>query len=563
MPISHRVLQDVQESISRNSIRQEIVDRVLERLPRLEEAHNDPTAIRQAWDDIVGDLTTLVQDKILDQKLFDMLAEEVVTSTVITKEELEEFRKAANIAFTLRALALNPRRVLPPGKSLLSLFMNQPDEKTEAERKREEMVADVVKKAFWDAAFEQLSSSLPEVQIPRIKAFYHDLYVALKPFFPPKHPLLVALTSPLSPSSNPLASALNYLRASLALMRTVCAPVRDEEIDAAIALLDSADKLHTSMEELAKMYVNGLKFALAMGETMVEDYQGFMVKYGDESNVAAMLRGSAREQEREVILSAFGENDVKSSWENWKKNSSAGVWTDRLVDIASSLDPLMATPSILPPILKMSRVDLAEAQTLLLGLVIAASIRTLVPPLSSTRQAALYQGNREALEIEAKFIERLWAVIGADPFTKTETTQQSDLDNMAVEVVRLWKQRNPATMDLQKEQELSDMVKRMVNDETHPVRVLLKKRVTDSLKERLAGPIIPLNSGTPHSVATGRVLRPLARLKPGKEFAGDQAEVDLSIPGFGDSVLKLHLRDILHIFRVVQKWVEYTWNDIL
>jgi hypothetical protein len=346
-------------------------------------------------------------------------------------------------------------------------------------------------------------------------------------------------------------------------MRTVCAPIRDEEIDAAIASLDSADKLHTSREELAQMYVKGLKFALAMGETMVEDYQGFMVKYGDESNVAAMLRGSAREQEREVILSTFGEGGVKSSLAAWKKASLTGDWTDQLVDVTSSLDPLMAMPDVLPPILKMSRVDLAEAQTLLLGLVIAASIRTLVPPLPSTKQTTLYQDNREALEIEASFMERLWAVIGADPFSKIETTQQSDLDNMAVEVVRLWKQRNPSITDVKKEQELSDMVKRMVNDETHPVRVLLKKRATDALKERLRGPIISSNSVTPQSVAAGRPLRSIARLKPGKVFAGDQTEADLSIPGFADPVLKLHLKDILHIFRVVQKWVEYTWSDIL
>jgi hypothetical protein len=181
MPISNRVLQDVRESISKISNHQEIVSRVLERLPRFEEARSDPVAIQQAWNDIVGDLATLVQSKSLDQKLFDMLAEEVVTSTVASKEELEEFKKVAgefleqmemgnndiasiilpdasprlqeatNTAFTLRALGLNPKRVLPPGKSLLSLFMNQPDERTDAQRKREAMVADVVKKAFWDS----------------------------------------------------------------------------------------------------------------------------------------------------------------------------------------------------------------------------------------------------------------------------------------------------------------------------------------------------------------------------------------------------------------------------
>jgi T-complex protein 11 len=375
---------------------------------------------------------------------------------------------------------------------------------------------------------------------------------------------MVALRSPLSPSSNPLASALNYLQSSLALMRTVCAPIRDHAIDEAIGSLDSLDKLHASTEELAKAYIFGMKFALDMSSTLVEDYQDAMSKFGDDSRIAGMFRGSAREHERDTFLSAFGEDELKRSWEEWRQSTSTSPshWTDKLVDVVSTLDPVMYSQQILPPILRMNRLDIAESQSLLLGLLVAASLRTLVPPLPTGRQALLYRDDRAALQVEAQFMERLWAIIGADPYT-TDPTQQASIENMASEVVRLYKQRNPGLLTVAvKEKELNDMVERLVNDETNPVRVLLKKRVTDALKERLSHPIVPLEHDVPTTVTTGRSMKPVKRIKPGKVFAAEQMEADLVIPGISDPTLKSQLRQILHTLRIVQGWVEYVWNDI-
>lgn len=375
---------------------------------------------------------------------------------------------------------------------------------------------------------------------------------------------MVALRSPLSPSSNPLASALNYLQSSLALMRTVCAPIRDQAIDEVIESMDSLDKLHASTEELARAYIYGIKFALDMSNTLVGDYQDAMAKFGDNSRIAAMFRGSAREHERETFLAAFGKDELKRSWEEWQQSTSTppSHWTDKLVDVVSTLDPVMNSQQILPPILRMNRLDIAESQSLLLGLLVAASLRTLVPPLPAGRQALLYRDDKAALQVEVQFMERLWAIIGADPYT-TDPTQQASIENMASEVVRLYKQRNPGLLTVAaKEKELNDMVARMVDDEAHPVRVLLKKRVTDALKERLSHPIVPLEHDVPTTVTAGRSMKPVMRLKPGKVFAAEQMEADLVIPGFSDPVLKFQLRQILHTLRLVQGWVEYAWNDI-
>lgn len=370
---------------------------------------------------------------------------------------------------------------------------------------------------------------------------------------------MVALRSPLFPSASPLASALNYLHSTLALMRTICAPIRDEAIENAMKSIDSVDRLHTPQEGLATAYISGMQFALDMGQTLVDDYQGVMSKFGNDSNVAALFRGSAREHERDSFISSLGEDELKSSWKAWYHSSP---WTHKLVDVVGTLDPVMYSQEILPPIIRMNRLDIAEAQSLMLGLTIAASLRTLVPPLPAGRQTMLYHDDKEAIQVETQFMERLWIIIGADPYY-TDATQQATTENMAGEVLRLYKQRNPGLSNTAaKEKEISDMVARMVDDEAHPVRVLLKKRLTEAFKERLSHPIVPLEHQVPNMVTAGRSTKSVARLKPGKVFVADKTEADLAIPGFTDPALKAQVMHTLHLMRIVQGWVEYTWNDI-
>lgn len=587
MPVSKITIDAIRDALSKDTSGSESVLRVLERLPQLLDAQDDPIAVQRAWNSVYPDLRGLssAEGGPLDRNILDKLVNEV-SSVTVTLEEFQEvarqvldkinaqnsdiasillpqargkLKEEANVAFLLRALALQPKRVLPPGKSLLSLFSKGKDDADEEKRKRAQEVEAVIKRAYWDAAYEQLASPSPDVQIPRIKVFYHDLWEALKPLVPQTHPLMVILTSPLSPSSNPLASALHYLQAALTLMRSLCAPARDEAIDESLASLAKVDKLHAPRDELAKAYTSGIRFALDMCGTMVDDLQSFMAKYGNESNVAAMLRASAREHERQAIIGAFGKEEIQRAWKEWAQKS----WRDQMVDVVGDLNPLMQAADLLPSTLIMSRVDLAEAQTLLLGLVISASIRTLVPALSQTRLVTLYNNNSKAIELENQFMGRVWTLIGADPFATDHATQESDIDNIAAEVFRIWKLRNPNEQNISaKEKEFGDMVRRMINEETHPVRVLLKKRVTDALKERLAQPIVPIKQEAPTTVAAGRALQPTARLKSSKIFPSDQKEADLVISGFGDPVLKNHLHQILHILRVVESWVEYVWKDI-
>ena len=181
MPISRDTLNAIRSAISDDATGHASIKVVLENLLQFEKAGDDPQQIRQAWDDISHDLARLVRDgRILDRKLVDSLANEVVSLTSIPKDELQEFKQTAEkflelggdsdgiaamvlpgvphhlqegaaAAFTLRALAIHPTRALPPGKSLVSLFMKQ-SEKTDVEEQRKaKEIADLLKRAFWDS----------------------------------------------------------------------------------------------------------------------------------------------------------------------------------------------------------------------------------------------------------------------------------------------------------------------------------------------------------------------------------------------------------------------------
>jgi hypothetical protein len=181
MPISRDTLNAIRSAISDNVTRHASVKVVLENLSQFENAGDDPKQLRQAWDDTSHDLARLVRDGgILDRKLVDSLANEVVALTSIPKDELQEFKQTAEkflelgggdngvaamvlpgvphdlqegaaAAFTLRALAIHPTRALPPGKSLVSLFMNQTEKIDGKEQKKAKEIADLLKQAFWDS----------------------------------------------------------------------------------------------------------------------------------------------------------------------------------------------------------------------------------------------------------------------------------------------------------------------------------------------------------------------------------------------------------------------------
>ena len=427
-------------------------------------------------------------------------------------------------------------------------------------------------------AYDQLSSPEPQLQLPRLTTFYGDLHDALRPFLRPDHSLLVALSSPLSPTSNPLRSGIRYLRASLVAMRALCAPVRDEIIDATLQKLDNEIGVASTREELARTYVDGIKSALEIGEIMQQDFHDFMAKYGDERRVRSMFQQSGKEAEREAIGCVFGPTKILEQWRRWARAPEAGAtrwWLERLLPVLSQLESVTIQledhPGYIPPVLAFCRLDLMEMQNAFQGLVLCASLRTLVPALPASRRTQLQVRDPEAAKTEEAYSQRLWTLLGVDPFTTSMDTSTEDPLSIAEEVVQLWKLRNPPSEDgseaesfTKKGKSIREMAIRMINEPEHPVRKLLTRRLLKAVEERLQTPLSPPESTTtPTKLESGRATQSGFRLKPSR-VPVDLEEPPLAVQGFDDSFLRDRATAMVkHLRRNVIDWVEFVWSDVV
>jgi len=428
-------------------------------------------------------------------------------------------------------------------------------------------------------AYDQLSSPEPQLHLPRLKTFYGDLHDALRPFLRPDHPLLVALSSPLSPTSNPLRSGVRYLRASLVAMRALCAPIRDETIDATLHKLDTEISVASTREELARAYVDGIRSALDIGEMMQQDFHDFMAKYGDERRVRSMFQQSGKEAEREAIGRVFGPTKTLEQWRKWAGVPDTGArprwWLERLIPLLSQLESVTTQheehPGYIPPVLALCRLDLMEMQNAFQGVVICASLRTLVPALPASRRAQLQARDPTAAKAEEVFSQRLWTLLGVDPFTTSMDTSTEDPLSIAEEVVQLWKLRNPPCGDsleagasTTKEKSIREMAIRMINEPEHPVRKLLTRRLLKAVEERLQTPLSPSESSPiPTRLESGRSSQSGFRLKPSRTPV-DLEELPLAVQGFDDPFLRDRSTAMVkHLRGNVIDWVEFVWSDVV
>ncbi|TFY53133.1 hypothetical protein EVG20_g10253, partial [Dentipellis fragilis] len=219
-----------------------------------------------------------------------------------------------NETYFLHLLATDPSKVLPPGKSLLSM-MTQPhvrEQKEGAVPGLQEKVEEVLHRAFWDEALEALSSSEPSVQLRRLKLLYSDLHVALKPLLPPQHVLLETLTDPLSPTSAPLRSATLHLQEVLQALKERCAPARDPYIVALARELDEAPP-----SRLAQAILDTIRGVLALAETMKEDLSHFVLGSMGEEQLRTSIRAQALARERSIVLDLWKDGQYTSEWTHW------------------------------------------------------------------------------------------------------------------------------------------------------------------------------------------------------------------------------------------------------
>ncbi|GBE81578.1 hypothetical protein SCP_0313070 [Sparassis crispa] len=508
-----------------------------------------------------------------------------INTTVLPMELVDTL----NQVYFLHLLATDPDSVLPPGKSLLSVMSRPLQSATQGQLPSlQERVETLVHKAFWDEALEALASPVPSVEVPRLERLYEDLYDALKPLLPSEHPILIMLSSPLSPTSSPLRSAIAHLRETLACLRERCAPARDAHIDSLILRLDDVSSIMASAG-MAKLVVDTVRAMLKLAEDMKGDLSQFVLGTMGEAQLRAIVTAEAHERERALVLELWPPPRVHELWQQWcvrplppdfeavAEHAPHAAWIAQLVHALGSTVPVscpmptVPLPSssppeqepprenVLPPPLFFVCPTLLYIQNVLQALIIAASLRSLVRlPSSQTTLAT-------------EFTTRIWALLKAevDEEPGAGATKLVNLADEAVRVRRLLSEGE--SVDADEEARLRAAVDRTLQPHD-PVFILLQKRLLHAIAARLCAPP-PSREKTaalPERLQAGRGQ---AGTRPRIDFRVDHAgatqdensfqESPLIAKGFEDQVLVRVVGDALTKLRSCVEWTEQTWKDLI
>lgn len=536
---------------------------------------------------------------------------ELVNGTLLPTELVD----ILNQTYFLHILATDPSKVLPPGKSLLSALSHPSSQSSEEQPTLKGQVEIAVHRAFWHEVYtlsslcmclneyfwqvlQSLSDPTPSVVLSRLKGLYEDLHIALVPLLPPQHPVLVTLSSPISPTSSPLLSAVTHLREVLESLKERCAPARDEYID---SLRQNLEDPPTS--RLSQILVDVVRSILNLAELLKEDLSQFVLGSMGEQELEDVIASQAMERERQLVISLWGLPRVKTLWTSWLEqlqsppstSSSDTVhyrWVSRLMkalstnkgvscDIPSSTievseqygsqevtvsDPIPTpdtNPNSLPPTFFFIHPTLLNVQNCLQALVIVASLRSLVPfsPKSSVSQDSP----------ESDLIKRAWSLLRSE-IDGEDGGDGLKLVNLADEIIRV-RQHVSGTLEPEEETRLRAAVDRTLQPRD-PVFLLLHKRLLDSLSERLSS-AAPKSAGQGQQAIVPEVLRAGKGAKnPHTKLDGvnwsargtprrQREEKPLVVKGFEDPTLIEAATEVLESLRQCIEWTESVWFETL
>jgi len=437
--------------------------------------------------------------------------------------------------YFLHLLVNDPARVIPPGKSLLSMLANisgEPDR-----------VSQVAHRAFWDEAEDVLGDPLPAVQLIRLARLYRDLLDALTPLFPPNHAVLLSLASPLPPTSSPLHSTLSFLREILTALRHRCAPLRDPTID---QLLSS----HPDGPSLAHFVVHTIKSIIALAQDMKSDLGNFLLGSMSESQLHDFLANDLKKRERDLVLKAWGGPlPVQDAWNVWRPSDDR-PWIFSLFRALASdmpvvclLPPNPPQPNQLPPQLLFSTPQLLYIQNYLQAIVIAAALRALS-----------HLPHPATPGVDHDFMSRVWTLLNAeiDADNNTPHNDHTKLINLADEVLRA--RQTVLPLDPDQVIRLRADVERTIRSHD-PVFLLLRKRLFTALEtHHLTLHTSP--SPIPLRMQTGRGVQQSSPPPP------PPPPPVPSIPAFEEPLLQHAITEVFQKIINCVTWTNTVWDNL-
>ncbi|KAJ2918594.1 hypothetical protein MD484_g1871, partial [Candolleomyces efflorescens] len=528
-----------------------------------------------------------------------------------------ELVDSLNQVYFLHRLATEPERVIPPGKTLLSMMIQSQIDSGKPTEKQETNLVDRVKevahRAFWNEAIESLSSPQPSVQLPRLKRLYGDLAESLAPLFPPDHKIMQFLQAHLPPTTSPLHYALEVLKELLKALRERCAPIRDETIDQLYTKLDewrdpiperipphSEDHSELSGPRLAALIVDTVKAIVSLAEYMKSDLNTAILGSMGEQEVKGFVLQQAKVRERGLIVELWSANQsssgqvLREKWRTWLVSASTeGIfsqtppdrqWIVRLMEqlgtnISISCDLPTSfsqgseqsttnstqTPSNeVPPHFFFVAPKLHYIQNYLQAITIAASLRIL----------AQVPGPRGH-----EFLDRVWSLlkmeIDEDVHGPPSELGATKIINLADEVVRI---KGP--LDANQDAQLREAVERTLRPQD-PVFMLLHRRLTEGLTRQLLeymaaaadGTSRPTGRAIPDTLKTGRTIGAIPVKRPKVGFpdhldlsprsSAEGATAPVVVKGFEDPLLVSEIQSVLREIIVCTTWVGMVWGDLV
>ncbi|KAF9049806.1 hypothetical protein BJ165DRAFT_1453934 [Panaeolus papilionaceus] len=435
-----------------------------------------------------------------------------------------ELVQSLNQTYFLHLLLTDPTKVIPPGKSLLSMMQHAnfkvPGEVKEPVSSEEILhrVKNVAHRAFWDEVLEVLSSPSPPLQMPRLQRLYADIYDSLSPLFPPTHPVIVTLSSPVPPTTSPLHSTLHFLREIVDALLLRCAPVRDSALQAIRPSLSdppfSYPMPHSdTLTPLAEFVVDKIKSIIDIAELMKSDLNSFILGTMSEAQLKGVLFRVAKEQERDLVVKLWGGKDaVREQWRSWLKDlkimreTAIDKWISRLVMAVTSDHPVYCAipqqqplhsneetneiaPNRLPPQMFYFEHTLRFVQDYIQATVIMAVLRNILPRLSKPSEATSATDTQE----RGNFMRRVWSLLMDEIETQTThnepgSTAPLKLVNIADEVVRAYEAIARIPSEGNPDPKVSDQLRFTVENvlrSNDAVYMVLKRRLTNALEKGL------------------------------------------------------------------------------
>ncbi|KAH8828022.1 hypothetical protein DL96DRAFT_1815319 [Flagelloscypha sp. PMI_526] len=397
-----------------------------------------------------------------------------------------------NDTYFLHLLATDPSKVVPPGKSLVSMLQGSsvlPRDKADSHESIREKVTVSMHRAFWDKAASSLSSDQPSVQLERLKGLRHDVLEVIRPLLPPSHPVITNLESPLAPTSSPLLYMLNFLREIVLVLKQRCAPARDQSVESILSLLDAPiDSITsgTNVSPLADRFIQCLRFTLEVAEAMKKDIQNFILPRMSDKELHDLVVEQARIREQQLVLRLWSAEVPNSENELQKPLSSYyGAWIDGFDASVPGVPPLQvrtkwiarlmqALASPLPVSCDLPHYD---SQNWLQALVIAAALRV----LTRLPSGAKFESGQPGID----FMSRVWTLLCLEIEVEDPTGEEgTKIAHLADEVVRARRFVNisepSSSLTAEEEKSLRASVERTLRVDD-PVFVLLQNRLLSAV----------------------------------------------------------------------------------